>query len=102
MYSMAVWLGTGRVPGCPRQMGQTFEFGGAPNSFLHPQNIFVTVASSTWHSNPTTVSKSCALTTLNDTGSPDSVRHCFASSELTLLSFDACAQGSNVAFRDPK
>ena len=47
VYSMAFSFGTGSVPGCPRQIGQTFVFGGEPNSFLHPQNIFVAVASST-------------------------------------------------------
>jgi hypothetical protein len=33
-------------------------FGHAPNSFLHPQNIFVSVESSTWHSRPMTLSYS--------------------------------------------
>src|SRR5262245_10060119 len=56
MYSMAFSLGTGIEPGWPRHTGQTFVLGGAPNSFLQPQNIFVRVASSTWHSSPMTVS----------------------------------------------
>ena len=53
---MAVWLGTGSVPGWPRHTGQTFVLGGAPNRFGQEQNIFVAVASSTWHSRPITAS----------------------------------------------
>ena len=56
MYSMAFSLGTGIEPGWPRHTGQTLVFGGAPNSLRQPQNIFVRVASSTWHSSPMTVS----------------------------------------------
>src|SRR5207244_6738490 len=58
VYSMAFSLGTGRLPGWPRHTGQTLVLGGAPNTFSHPQNIFVAVASSTWHSSPITVSNS--------------------------------------------
>src|SRR5438045_1364939 len=54
--AMASRLGTGRVPGWPRQTGQTFVLGGAPNALGHPQNILVAVESSTWHSRPMTVS----------------------------------------------
>jgi hypothetical protein len=36
-------------------------FGGAPNAFRHPQNIFVSVESSMWHSSPITVSYSVAM-----------------------------------------
>jgi hypothetical protein len=38
-----------------------FVFGAAPNTFAHPQNIFVRVDSSTWHSSPMTVSKSVGM-----------------------------------------
>ena len=62
-YSMAFSFGTGSVPGWPRQIGQTLVFGGAPNSFGEPQNIFVAVASSTWHSRPMTVSNSSGIPT---------------------------------------
>src|SRR5688500_13221246 len=56
MYSIAVSFGTGRDPGRPRHTGHTFVFGGAPNSLRQPQNILVSVESSTWHSRPITVS----------------------------------------------
>ena len=51
-------FGTGRDPGWPRQTGQTFVLGSAPNASRHPQNIFVSVSSSTWHSSPITASHS--------------------------------------------
>ena len=51
---MAARLTTGSEPGRPRQTGQTAEFGSAPNSTGLPQNIFVTVPSSTWTSRPIT------------------------------------------------
>ena len=54
MYSIAVRLATGSEPGRPRQTGQTAEFGSAPNAVGQPQNIFVTVPSSTWVSRPIT------------------------------------------------
>ena len=56
--AIASSFGTGSEPGRPRHTGQTFEFGGAPNSLRQPQNIFVVVESSTWHSRPITLSKS--------------------------------------------
>jgi len=31
---------TGNTPGRPRHTGQTFVFGGAPNSFAQPHHIF--------------------------------------------------------------
>src|SRR5262245_1080928 len=55
---MAFSLGTGSVPGWPRQTGHTFVLGGAPNAFGQPQNILVAVDSSTWHSRPMTASYS--------------------------------------------
>src|SRR5438477_7896407 len=58
---MALRFGTGRVPGCPRQIGQTLVFGSAPNSFRQAQNILVAVESSTWHSRPMTVSRSAVV-----------------------------------------
>ena len=54
--SMAARFGTGSDPGWPRHTGHVWVFGGAPNSFTQPQNIFVAVESSTWHSRPMTVS----------------------------------------------
>jgi hypothetical protein len=47
MSSIALAFGTGSAPGMPRQIGQTFVFGSPPNSLRQPQNIFVTVFSST-------------------------------------------------------
>src|SRR6266850_873784 len=49
-------LATGNTPGRPRQTGQTWVFGGAPNSFAHPHHIFEFVLSWTWVSNPMTAS----------------------------------------------
>ena len=44
----------------PRQTGQTWVFGGAPNSVLQPQKIFVFVNSCAWISRPMTGSKDMA------------------------------------------
>src|SRR5437763_2026936 len=67
VYSIAFSFGTGSDPGSARQTGQVFVFGGDPNSLRHPQNIFVALASSTWHSNPITVSNASGIVR-NDTG----------------------------------
>ena len=66
--SMAASFGTGSAPGRPRHTGHTFVFGGDPNALRHPQNIFVAVESSTWHSRPITVSY--AVTTTAYRGEP--------------------------------
>jgi hypothetical protein len=47
-------LVTGRVPGWPRQTGQTCVLGGSPKDSAQPQNIFVRVLSWTWISSPMT------------------------------------------------
>ena len=47
-------LGSGSVPGRPRQTGQVSVFGGSPKDSAQPQNIFVFVASWTWISRPMT------------------------------------------------
>ena len=52
--SIAVSLATGSAPGRPRQTGQVWVFGSAPNSVEQPQNIFDTVPSSTCVSRPIT------------------------------------------------
>jgi hypothetical protein len=57
--STAVSLSTGRAPGSPRQVGQTWLLGSAPNSVAQPQNIFDAVPSSTCTSSPSTGSN-CA------------------------------------------
>src|SRR3954471_21449714 len=49
---------TGNTPGMPRQIGQTFVFGAAPNSFAHPHHIFERVLSCTCVSRPMTASYS--------------------------------------------
>src|SRR5260370_39831741 len=52
--STARLLSTGRVPGKPRQTGQTLAFGGSPKRVEQPQKIFVRVSSWTWTSKPMT------------------------------------------------
>ena len=52
--STAFSLTTGRAPGRPRQTGQTWLLGSAPNPVAHPQNILVAVLSSTCTSSPIT------------------------------------------------
>ena len=55
-YSTTCLLSTGSDPGIPVHTGQVWVFGALPNSVLHPQKIFVFVASSIWTSSPMTVS----------------------------------------------
>ena len=55
--STAVRFTTGSEPGRPRQTGQTWVFGSAPNSVGQPQNILLFVDSSTCTSSPSTGSK---------------------------------------------
>src|SRR5688500_2042354 len=50
--STATRLTTGIAPGRPRQVGQTWVLGSAPNSVGNPQNIFELVLSLTWTSRP--------------------------------------------------
>src|SRR4051794_22527113 len=52
--STACRLTTGNAPGSPRQTGQTFVFGAAPNSTGQPQKILVFVPSWTCTSSPMT------------------------------------------------
>src|SRR5580658_3581268 len=54
VYSIAARLVTGSEPGSPRQTGQTAVLGGSPNVVGQPQNILVTVPSSTCVSSPIT------------------------------------------------
>ena len=54
VYSIALRFITGSEPGRPRQTGQTWEFGSAPNAVGQPQNILVRVPSSTCVSSPNT------------------------------------------------
>ena len=67
MDSIATSLGTGSEPGRPRQTGQTWVLGSAPNVVGQPQNIFDTVPSSTCVSSPITgsyrLATSAALST---------------------------------------
>ena len=46
---------TGSAPGRPRQVGQVWELGPAPNSTAQPQNILLAVLSWTWTSRPMVV-----------------------------------------------
>src|SRR5437773_1723829 len=46
------------TPGRPRQTGQTFVFGSAPNALAQPHHIFDFVLSWTWVSRPMTASYS--------------------------------------------
>src|ERR1700759_2283764 len=57
---MARSFTTGSEPGTPRQTGQVCVFGSAPNVVMQPQNIFVTVPSSTCVSSPKTGSYFCS------------------------------------------
>ena len=52
--STAFSFNTGNAPGSPRQTGQTWVFGGAPNLVEHEQKILVVVRSWTWTSRPMT------------------------------------------------
>src|SRR5262245_27353296 len=53
--STAAWLITGRVPGIPRQTGQTWVFGGASKqAALQPQNILLCVRTWACTSSPIT------------------------------------------------
>src|ERR1700757_1725821 len=52
--STARLLRNGSVPGRPRQIGQTLEFGESPKRVEQPQKIFVLVRSWTWTSRPMT------------------------------------------------
>ncbi len=51
---MALAFTTGSEPGSPRQTGQVWVLGSAPNSVEQPQNILETVFSSTCTSSPST------------------------------------------------
>ncbi len=55
--STATAFTAGSAPGSPRHTGHTWVLGAAPNSVGQPQNIFVTVPSSTCTSSPSTGSK---------------------------------------------
>src|SRR5580658_4539244 len=52
--STARLLSTGNAPGRPRQTGQTFVFGAAPNFAEQPQKALVRVSNCTWTSRPIT------------------------------------------------
>jgi hypothetical protein len=52
--SIAFSLTTGKAPGKAKQTGHVCVFGSAPNTVLHPQNIFELVLSSTCTSSPNT------------------------------------------------
>ena len=52
--STALALTTGSEPGRPRQTGQTWVLGSAPNAVEQPQNILDAVFSSTCTSSPRT------------------------------------------------
>ena len=52
VLSIAFSLTTGNAPGIPRQTGQVWVFGEAPKTVAQPQNIFVSVLSSTCTSRP--------------------------------------------------
>src|SRR5260370_41742690 len=54
----AALLITGSVPGKPRQISQTLEFGGSPSfPMAHPQNILLMVVGCTCTSMPMTTSQ---------------------------------------------
>ena len=53
-HSTPLALTTGSAPGSPRETGSTWELGSAPKRAEEVENIFVSVASSTWTSMPIT------------------------------------------------
>src|SRR5437867_12230160 len=57
----AALLSTGSAPGRPRQTGQVFELGGAPNRVLQPQKSLLLVRSCACTSSPMTGSNSIAI-----------------------------------------
>ncbi len=63
VHSIAWRLATGKPPGILRQTGQVWMLGflAWKGSFLHPQNIFDFVFSSTWVSMPQTSWYFCEL-----------------------------------------
>src|SRR5437588_4359163 len=63
--STAARFGTGRLPGSPRQTGQHWVFGGAPNAVLQPQNILLAVKSSACTSMPITASYRVAVVVIS-------------------------------------
>ena len=60
-YSTTCLFSTGSAPGMPVHTGHVWVFGAPPNSVLHPQKIFVFVASSICTSSPMTVSYCFAI-----------------------------------------
>src|SRR6266566_1549567 len=67
--STAAALATGREPGRPRQTGQTWVLGSAPNAVGQPQNIFDAVSSSTCVSSPMTGSYRATTSSMDSTDS---------------------------------
>ena len=65
---MALAFTTGSEPGSPRQTGQTWVFGSAPNAVEQPQNIFDAVFSSTCTSSPSTGSYAASASSYGDHG----------------------------------
>jgi hypothetical protein len=57
-YSTTVLLSTGSTPGMPRQTGQTWVLGSAPNLVEQEQKILVRVFNWEWTSRPMTGSNS--------------------------------------------
>ena len=74
--SIAFSLTTGSAPGRPRQTGQVWVFGSAPNAVAQPQNILLAVPSSTWVSRPMTGSNSARASSY---GTWSSDGHCSTS-----------------------
>src|SRR5471030_20841 len=68
MCSMAFLFGTGNAPGSAKHTGQTWVFGSPPKTFGQPQNILLTVLSSTWHSIPMTTSYLARVSGVTTTG----------------------------------
>ena len=71
--SMASALITGSAPGRPRQTGQVWVLGSAPNVVSQPQNILLAVPSSTCVSRPMTGSYSCSASAYGTVMSPSVV-----------------------------
>src|SRR5580698_5872874 len=72
-YSTAFLFMTGKVPGNPKQTGQTWVLASLPNIARQPQKCLVAVLRSQWTSSPMTGSYS--IKTFQKTSNTKSLRH---------------------------
>ena len=92
--STAVRFRTGSAPGSPRQTGQMWVFGSAPNAALQPQKIFDAVSSCAWTSSPMTDSKDANIQAFGPAASTSALTPCSKVLKFSTnmrASFAACA-----------